>query len=493
MWKQYLYLAPLVALVASALSFSCQAAEVLAAGTQIEIRLSVSSGSRTSHPGNPIQGVVISPVFSKGRLMIPPGTLISGNIESVERLGLGLRHLTAALQYRFDTLSWPNGTTTPISTQVVEVETGKEHVNASGTIQGIHPTASLSSSVAFYALPILCMDPELAAPVLGIKFMIARSPDPEIYFPAGTELFLKLTAPARINPPDVSSARLAPLSIAELANAHQILAKLPQQRTNRGRNHPSDLVNLLFLGDRAAIDRAFHAAGWSGAQGRSLTSIYRMYRCIVQRNNYSTAPMAKLTLNGLRADAEYQKSLNTFSKRHHLRLWQQGGNNAWLSAATEDISYKFYRMHLTHATDPLIDSERNKAVNDLALTGCLDAGTMMTRNLDNVEPPERSIMTDGRVAVVRFNSCQNPLTISRESAISGPRARPRTVQIMVALRNDIVRSNPISLAFNTMEQVKQNESEKLNQSKFPLGSNRSGVRGLQSRIATRWARPSILD
>ena len=420
------YLALLAAVVISALGFPCKPAELLAAGTGMEIRLSTSSGSRVSHAGDPIQGVVVSPIFSGDKLVVPPGTLISGKIENVVRLGFGLKHLTAALEYHFDALRWPDGETLPISARVVEVETGKEHVTANGVIRGIHPTASLSSSVAFYALPIICMDPALAAPVLGVKFLIARSPDPEIYFPAGTELLLKLTTPARIELSGTPSSRLAPLSAEELINAHQIIAKLPQQRTNRGRNHPSDLVNLLFLGDHAAIDRAFHAAGWSGAQGRSLTSIYRMYRCIVQRNSYSTAPMAKLTLNGLHADAEYQKSLNTFSKRHHLRLWRQGQQDAWLSAATEDISYKFRGIRLTHATDPLIDNERNKALNDLALTGCLDAGAMMTRNLaDNVEPPDRSITTDGKVAVIRLNSCRNPRMIALESAASGPRARPR--------------------------------------------------------------------
>ena len=488
------FIAPFIVIAMFTLISSCSASELLAGGTELEVRLSTSSGSRTSHAGDSLQGVVISPVFSEGKLVIPPGTPISGKIEHVERLGLGLRHFTASLQYRFDTLHWPDGKTSSINAQMVEVETGKEHVNASGTILGMRPTASLSSSVAFYALPILCMDPALAAPVLGIKFLIARSPDPEIYFPAGTEVVVKFTAPAQIAPSGAPPPRLAPLSAEELDNAHQILSKLPQQRTNRGRNHPSDMVNILFLGDRDSIDRAFHAAGWVGAQGRSLLSIYRMYRCIVQRSSYSTAPMANLTLNGLHADAEYQKSLNTFSKRHHLRLWRQDQGDAWLSAATEDIGYKFRGIRLTHATDPVIDNERNKALNDLAFTGCLDAGVMMSRNLqDNVEPPDRSIVTDGKVAVIRFNSCQHPRTMPPESAASGPRARARPVQIAAALRNDIIRSNPISLAFNTVEQVKHNQHQSVSQNKTLLGSSRAETEAPRSRTLGRWKRPSVLD
>ena len=457
-------------------------AEVLPAGTGIEVRLLTSTGSRTSRAGDPIQGMVISPVFAEGRLLIPQGTIISGRIENVERLGLGLKHLTASLDYQFDLVQWPDGTFSPIQTRVVEVETGKEHVNAAGTIQGIYPTASLSSTVAFYTLPVLCLNPGLVAPVLGVKFMIARSPDPEIYFPAGAEMILKLTAAADILPPGASYNRPAPLTEEETARARQILAKLPQQRTNRGRNHPSDLVNILFLGDHESISRAFHAAGWSGAQRRSLLSIYRMYHCMVQRNGYSMAPMGRLTLNGVNADAEYQKSLDTFSKRHHLRLWQQNQENAWISAATEDVNYKFKRMHLTHATDPLIDNERAKVINDLAFTGCLDAGAMMTRSLvNNVEPPDRSILTDGKMAVVRINDCQNPRTMPVQSATSGPRARTRTVQILMALRNDIVRCNPLSLAYNTAELLNQ-KSE----------ANRTGTPPRKNRTRQKWVRPSVL-
>ena len=489
------YLAPLAAVVViSAFIVPCNAAEAVAAGTGMEIRLLVSSGSRTSHVGDPVQGMVISPVLSEGRLVIPAGTLISGKIDSVERLGLGLKHSTAALGYHFDALRWPDGEISPIDAQVVEVENGKEQVSANGVIRGIHPTASLSSSFTFYGLPILCMEPHIALSALSVKFVIARSPDPEIYFPAGTEFFVKLTAPANIEPSGASSIRLACLSAQDLSEAHEILEKLPQQRTKCGRHRPSDLVNLIFLGNRASIDRAFHAAGWSGSQGFSPISVYRLYRCLVQRNSYTTAPMARLTLNGLRADAEYQKSLNTFSKRHHLRLWQQGGSDLWLSAATEDIRYQFHKMHPTHATDPAIDNERNKAINDLALTGCLNAGAMIPRRLgDLVESSERSITTDGKIAVVRFNDCQHPRSILSESDASGPRARPRILQILVALRNDILRSNPISLAINTVEQIKDSEGRQVGESKLLSGSRRMRALPSQNRALGHWARASVLN
>lgn len=338
------------------------------------------TGSRISHAGDPIEATVIAPVFGDGQLLIPQGAIIWGVVETVQRLGLGLKHPTASIQYRFSSVQLPDGDAIPISARVIQVETAKERVNAQGTISGIYPTANVSSSVAFYALPLLWIDPEVGVPVFAVKCVIAPSPDPEIYFPAGTEVFLRLSADADIPHSGAPPNPIAPLSAADMADAQRILVRLPQQRTNRGGNHPSDLVNILFLGGRESRGRAFQAAGWDVAQRRSLRSIFRMYHCMVQRIGYSAAPMGILTLNGVKADLDYQKGLNTFSKRNHVRLWKQEPENAWLSAATEDVGYKIRRMHLTHATDPLIDNERAKVLNDLALTGCLDAATLITRN-----------------------------------------------------------------------------------------------------------------
>lgn len=174
-------------------------------------------------------------------------------METVQRLGLGLKHPTASIQYRFSSVQLPDGDAIHISARVIQVETAKERVNAQGTISGIYPTANVSSSVAFYALPLLWIDPEVGVPVFAVKCVIARSPDPEIYFPAGTEVFLRLSADADIPHSGAPPNPIAPLSAADMADAQRILVRLPQQRTNRGGNHPSDLVNILFLGGRSDL------------------------------------------------------------------------------------------------------------------------------------------------------------------------------------------------------------------------------------------------
>ena len=271
------------------------------------MRLSAPTGSRISHAGDPIEATVIAPVLADGRLVIPQGAIASGVVQRVKRLGLGLKHLTSGIEYRFDKVQLPDGTPIPIQARVVQVETAKERVNDQGVVGGIYPTANLSATAAFYVLPLLCLNPEFGVPLLGVKSLIARSPDPEIYFPAGTELILQLTAEADVRTARIPQGGIAPLSAGEMADVSGVLAKLPQQRTDRGPNHPSDLINIVFLGSRESLNRAFQAAGWSGAQRSSLRSIYRMYHSMVQRIGYSMAPMGKLRLNGVTADVEYQK------------------------------------------------------------------------------------------------------------------------------------------------------------------------------------------
>ena len=481
----------LLALIAAATAFFSRAdAQVLDAGTPMEVRLTAATGSRISHSGDPVQATVIAPVYSDGRLLVPQGAVASGTIAQVERLGFGFKHLTSGIDFHFNRLQLPDGSSFPIRARVFKVETAKEHVDAHGFIDGISPLANLSSSVAPYLIPVLCVEPHLGIPFLGVKVMIARSPDPEIYYPAGTEAVLKLSQSAEIHDPASQVASIPSLSNEDLTLVNHVLQSVPWQRTTLGRNHPSDLVNILFLGSADSIRRAFSAAGWSGAHRKSLVSAYRMYHCMVQRVGYSMAPMASLDLNGEPPDIEFQKSLNTFAKRHHTRLWREDGVDAWLSTATEDVSYEVRDMHLTHATDPVIDNERNKVVNDLAFTGCIDSASFVHRDLGSSELA--SVTTDGRIAVLRINDCQHPHSVLSDEP--GPQTgnRPRVVQVLVALRNEMIRMNPAFLAYETCRLFWVHE-ESLETPRQQMIARPQNAGALDASFPAGWTRPSVLD
>jgi hypothetical protein len=427
-------------------------AQVLPAGTTLEARLITPTGSRISHTGDQVEGKTIAPIGVRGTILVPQGSGLFGSVESVKRFGLGLKQVTAKIRYQFHTLRFPNGDTIPIHAELLEVDTAKERVDVDGMVRGIHPAASVSSSLALFTVPLLFAAPTVGAPVWAIKSMVAPSANPEIYFPPGTELLLRLTAPIEVRSSAVRPVGINSFSPNEVREIRHLL-KGSEQRARMG-THPSDLVNLLFLGSREEMDRAFHAAGWFQAEEKSPLSLYRMYDALTRRVGYKRAPMNALTLNGVPSEFVYQKSLNTVQKRHHVRLWKEHqGTDAWLGAAAEDIGFRFERMHWTHSTAPNIDNERAKVVNDLAFTGCLDAAGLVARDsraLLQDPKGERSILTDANIAVVRLNVCNNPNTVPASEVISRANARGRLSRGWASLRNDL-RLNVFFTTYNSLK------------------------------------------
>ncbi len=429
-------------------------AEQLPAGTNLETRLLTATGSRVSRRGDQVEALTIAPVSSGSQIVIPLGSRLFGSLDEVNRVGLGLKHATASINYRFHTLQLPNGDTIPIKTQLVQVETAKERVDSKGVVHGIHPAADLSSGIGYFTAPFVFLAPVVGIPAWGIKSLIAPSANPEIYFPQGTEMILRLTVAANIPLSATEPDRVSSFSLREAAEIQQWLKSFTHQRAYLG-THPSDLVNLLILGDQQQIDRAFRATGWSEAQRKSPMSLYRMYHALTKRNGYINAPMNTLSLNGVPSDYGYQKSLNTVQKRHHVRLWQQPQNHeAWLATAAEDISFRFEGAHWTHAIDLKIDSERAKVVNDLAFTGCVEAAGLLSRQSPDLRqnPDQKRLMvTDEKIAVVRLNDCLHPRTMAGVGAKPLAPKRGRFARGMMSFRDDMVRSNIIFTTFNTIK------------------------------------------
>jgi hypothetical protein len=475
----------------SALVFSfALRAEELPAGTTIEARLLVSTGSRLSHPGDPVRAAVIAPVFLNGRLVLPQGTIVSGTVDKVQRLGFGLKHRTADIQYRFDSLRFSNGEIVPVETRVIEIETAKEHVNSVGLVGGIHPTANLSSALSLYALPFLYATPFLALPAFGIKSLIARTPDPEIYFPAGTEIVLRLTDLAQVQGgTHLRVAADSHFSPEEISGVERLLADTSKRQAVKSDGALSDLVNVVFLGSREEVERAFQAAGWVTARRHSARSLYCMYQGMVERIGDRKAPMSILTLDRALPAMAYEKGLDTFSKRHHLRLWSQPESHErlWLSAATEDVALRVRRMRITHTTDPHIDNERAKVLNDLAFAGCVDAATLLPRPPGRPETnDEGSIITDDKVALIRLNDCSHP----RSMPVLPAPEHGRALRGLIAFRNDLVRSNIVFTGYNTVRTFILRPATHANgllAKADPLRAKRKAESG------AAWVRTSLLD
>ena len=148
---------------------------------------------------------------------------------------------------------------------------------------------------------------------------------------------------------------------------------------------PSDIVNLLFVGSPGAMERAFAAAGWVEADTFRASTAFRTVRAFTENQGYQNAPMSTLLIEGRAPDYSVSKTLNTFAKRHHARIWARpetwDGDQVLLAAATRDVGIALApkARTLVHLINERIDNERAKVVNELDLTGCVDATELIPR------------------------------------------------------------------------------------------------------------------
>lgn len=102
---------------------------------------------------------------------------------------------------------------------------------------------------------------------------------------------------------------------------HQLVQAAPL-RTHTGNSTPSDPTNLMFLGTRNQLAAAFGEAGWFEADDLGVKSALKVAQATLRQSGYSGAPVSTLLVEGRPPDLVFQKSLDTFAKRHHLRIWK---------------------------------------------------------------------------------------------------------------------------------------------------------------------------
>ncbi len=96
-------------------------------GTVLQLHLNTTLSTRSSKAGDPFSATVVSPVRdAQGRILIPDGSLVRGEVASVQRAG----KLTGSgrLQLRFQQLVLPDGHTASLTAQLGRVQNGSSGV-----------------------------------------------------------------------------------------------------------------------------------------------------------------------------------------------------------------------------------------------------------------------------------------------------------------------------------------------------------------------------
>jgi len=384
-------------LIRAALTFD------LPIGTALQVRLSTPIGSNTSRAGDVIEAVVTAPVLVEGRVKLAPKTRIQGTVMLSQKAANDFER--AQLILSFANLIHLDNSKTPVLTRLVDVDNARESVQA-GRILGLpHPNYS---KLTWGLRALVMADPVLSYSVESALFVRDKEYKRAIAYAAGTDMTVTIETPVTFGSrtevaTDPSSVPAPPdAALVELVQSEPVRTETP------GRT-PSDLTNLLFIGSKAQVEKAFHAAGWSEAAEANLTSDLKTFAAVAESRGYRSAPVSLLLLDGQKPDVVYQKQTNTFAKRHHIRIWRTPATfqnaDVWIAAATHDIGIGVEKAgrEWFHRIDPQVDRERSKVTNDLAFAGAVRSQYLVDRPKaprDATNATGDKILTDGKMAVL---------------------------------------------------------------------------------------------
>lgn len=426
--------------------------QAVAPGMRVEARLLTPISTYSSKEGTVVRALLTTPLCSPDRA-IPQGIVLRGSLLKVRRVGLGLVHETASLQAGFADLELPDGSVLPVEAHLESIDNARERIDGKGVIHGIRATAALSNRAGEHLI-FLAMGahPFVMAPLFVLETGLFHFPDPEIQYRRGTELYLNVRLPEEWGAVTACPSTPAGASDEEMDDLHQVVDALPYWSYSQRQKQPMDLVNLIFVGSRQSLETAFSAAGWSGSRSNSLWAGFGAIRALAERNPDAGAPMRTLLLDGAPPSLCLQKSLNTFEKRHHLRIWQRDdewrGQQVWASSATQDIGATFSMrpFGFTHEIQNQVDLERDKVVSDLEYTGCVSSVTYVRRRQpvrESGQDYRRGVSSDARVAVVALNACEQPrLDLAAGPAAAQPSRFVRGFRrVALTARNHFLRDN----------------------------------------------------
>jgi hypothetical protein len=344
----------------------------LSPGKTLSVRLSVPVFSDRSRTGDPVEGTVTYPlckngeqiVCKDGELLLAPGDKVNGTILFAQKAPD--KYWRPRLVIDFANVVHSNGERSPLYSRVLSVDNARETVRNNEILGIVQPHASKKASLAMTAV-----NPIAGYTIKGVQAVYGLSIRREILFPAGTDLQLQIVRASMLKQKAAWPGWSTLLVDAKL----QALVKTAPMRTHTSNQTPSDLTNLMFLGSRQQIVTAFNEAGRFEADDLTVRSAAKTVSATIRQAGYSSAPMSTLRINDQPPDLTFQKSLNTFAQRHHLRIWKPpetyNGKEVWIGAATHDIAISKTKggTKWSHRIDPHIDRERDWVETDLLFIG----------------------------------------------------------------------------------------------------------------------------
>lgn len=383
-------------------------AQTLSTATRFRVRLLDAVSSEPKGIGQRVNAVVMRSVEESGVVVLPAGTRIVGTVRDggVLRTNVQQHYIDLA----FSDVILADGTSSSFRGRVVAIANARETVDSVGRLLGppMHGFAKSASTWAMMALGLVEPLPAIVAIAAFRGAQHERHRD--IRIPAGTDLTMELESVRRITDAPVVTARAPASGVSSAERIDSVLAQFPRRTVLRLNGPNGDFVNVVLIGSRAQLDSAFVSAGWTTAQRLSARGDIRTFASAVRGSGYSHQPVSQQLLFDRPPDVVYQRVVNTFAKRHHIRIWQSprvwNGQPVWVAAATNDIGLTLSRAHrgLTHRTAPEIDEEREIVVDDLSIVNGVDTVSRHGSLTRPLEYFKAKVESDGQIAVMTLRS-----------------------------------------------------------------------------------------
>ncbi len=444
---------------AARVAFAC---DQLPAGQTLWVRLTAPVSTYTAKAGDQVHAVVTRDLVCENEVVLPMGSGVDGVVRSKRKVGLGIRHETAALELEFERGDSGSGVPVEFTARVEEVENARELVRK-GVIQGIRSSDTFQGRINSRLIHLPTWNPYSDPVLIAYKAVFPIFPEPEIYYPVGTDIRLRTTSEISVPPIATSSERepsavvreSSPVVKEESERLERLVSGLPS-RVSTSKNVDADLINVVFLGPEDAVRSAFRAAGWDDADPVSRHTAMKSLYALLNNSGYARQPMMTFYLNGRPQDMSLQKSLNSYDRRDHLRIWKwvpaESGEAVWVSSSTRDTGAALALKHMSfvHHIAPAIDEERAMIIRDLGFAGCVRSVSSVPRPDVPTETHNAvgdPMHTDGSVAVVRLQPC-TATELPLSSKASGSYRPSNHVfrffrRQILTFRNDIVRANVI--------------------------------------------------
>ncbi|HEY6289965.1 MAG TPA: LssY C-terminal domain-containing protein [Terriglobia bacterium] len=353
-------------------------AVTIPADTVLYVRLQTAVSTKTSKEGQAVTATVAREVTAPGGVAIPVGATVKGKIEKCAQSSRP--DVRSELLLSFTEIDIPGEGSLKITGHVSGVSNARETLLADGTAVGVLETEAPATLLSGALAKLGAMSPDIQKQIDKQKIGQVNT---AIEFPAGTDLQFTLTQPLSVGQ-TFSSTGPAQLPAVLVLSLQSLLNGAPQRAVSKD-NKPGDPINLVFVGTAQEIEQAFRAADWSEPKRTTGQAVLDTAVAVINNDGYNAAPVSDLYLYGKREDLAFEKVLNTFNKRHHLRLWQtpdraSDGRPIWLGAATHDTGIDIHPGVVSHATDPNLDDERAQVEADLVAGGTVQA-------LQLVSPP----------------------------------------------------------------------------------------------------------